>query len=50
MTIECGLRFLTDYLDGDKYFKVNYPQHNLIRSKCQLKLAKDMITILNYNK
>ncbi len=42
MTIECGLRFLTDYLDGDKYFKVSYPDHNLDRSKCQLKLALEM--------
>lgn len=42
MTIECGLRFLTDYLDGDKYFKVDYPEHNLDRSKCQLKLALEI--------
>ena len=44
MTIECGMRFLTDYLDGDKYFKTDYPDHNLVRSKCQLKLAKEMIS------
>ena len=43
MTIECGLRFLTDYINGDKYFKINYPQHNLDRARCQLALAKDMI-------
>ncbi|MBR2385200.1 MAG: phosphotransferase, partial [Clostridia bacterium] len=43
MTLECGVRFLTDYLDGDKYFKVNYPDHNLVRCRCQLALAKDMI-------
>lgn len=43
MTIECGMRFLTDYLDGDKYFKTNYPDHNLVRSMCQLKLGKEMI-------
>ena len=43
MTIECGVRFLTDYLDGDKYFKTNYPDHNLVRSRCQLKLGKEMI-------
>ena len=47
MTLECGVRFLTDYLDGDKYFKVNYPEHNLVRSKCQLKLAKEMIKSFN---
>lgn len=48
MTIECGLRFLTDYLDGDKYFKIDYPDHNLVRSKCQLKLGKEMMKLLEY--
>lgn len=48
MTVECGMRFLTDYLDGDKYFKVAYPDHNLVRSKCQLKLAEEMIKNLGY--
>jgi len=48
MTIECGVRFLTDYLDGDKYFKINYPEHNLVRSKCQLKLAKEMLKKLSF--
>ncbi len=43
MTIECGLRFLTDYLDGDVYFKTEYRAHNLVRARCQLALAKDMI-------
>lgn len=43
MTIECGLRFLTDYIDGDKYFKVCSDDHNLVRARCQLYLAKDMI-------
>ena len=43
MTIECGVRFLTDYLDGDKYFKTAYPEHNLDRARCQLTLAQDMI-------
>ena len=43
MSVECGMRFLTDYLDGDKYFKVDYAEHNLIRSKCQLQLAKNML-------
>lgn len=43
MTAECGARFLTDYLDGDRYFKINYPEHNLDRALCQLKLAQDMI-------
>lgn len=48
MTTECGLRFLTDYLNGDVYFKTAYPEHNLDRARCQLALAKDMI--LKYDK
>ena len=47
MTAECGARFLTDYLDGDKYFRVHYPDHNLVRAKCQLALAQDMLTKIN---
>lgn len=47
MTVECGLRFLTDYIDGDKYFKVDHDRHNLDRSRCQLALAKDMIARLD---
>jgi hypothetical protein len=43
MTVECGMRFLTDYIDGDKYFKTDYKEHNLDRARCQLALAKDMI-------
>jgi len=43
MTIECGLRFLTDYINGDTYFKTDYPTHNLVRARCQLALAQDMI-------
>ena len=43
MTAECGVRFLTDYLDGDNYFKIDYDTHNLDRAKCQLALAQDMI-------
>ena len=43
MTIECGLRFLTDYIDGDNYFKVDHPEHNLQRARCQLTLAQDMM-------
>lgn len=35
-----GLRFLTDYLNGDKYYKTTYPEHNLDRSKNQLKLIE----------
>jgi predicted dehydrogenase/Ser/Thr protein kinase RdoA (MazF antagonist) len=42
MTLECGMRFLTDYLDGDNYFKVNRDRHNLIRALNQFKLVKKM--------
>ena len=42
MTIECGMRFLTDYLEGDTYFKTKYPEHNLDRCRTQFKLVKDM--------
>lgn len=42
MTLELSARFLTDYLNGDIYFKTKYPDHNLVRTKCQLTLADDM--------
>ena len=42
MTLECGLRFLTDYLNGDIYFSIAYPEHNLIRARNQFKLVEDM--------
>ena len=42
MTLECGLRFLTDYLDGDHYFAIDYPEHNLDRARNQFKLVEDM--------
>ncbi len=41
MTLECGLRFLTDYLDGDHYFSVARPDHNLDRARTQFKLVAD---------
>ena len=44
LTCELATRFLADYLVGDKYFKVNGPEHNLIRTRCQIALAKDMQT------
>ena len=47
MTAECGARFLTDYLNGDVYFRTHYNEHNLIRARAQLKLAKDMIAHLD---
>lgn len=42
ITIELASRFLDDYITGDKYFKINYPEHNLVRTRCQLALAKDI--------
>ncbi len=42
MTIECGMRFLTDYLQGDTYFKTSRPGQNLDRTRTQLKLVYDM--------
>ena len=42
MTIECGMRFLTDYLQGDVYFKTNYPGHNLDRTRTQIELVRDL--------
>ena len=42
MTFECGMRFLADYLNGDTYFKTDYPTHNLVRAKNQFALVADM--------
>lgn len=42
LTVELAVRFLDDYIQGSPYFKINYPEHNLVRTKCQIALAKDM--------
>lgn len=42
MTLECGSRFLTDHLRGDRYFAVHRENHNLDRARTQLKLVEDM--------
>ena len=42
MTLECGMRFLTDYLEGDTYFKTAYPEHNLVRARTQFRLVDEM--------
>ena len=42
MTLECGVRFLTDYLVGDTYFRIHRPDHNLDRCRTQFKLVADM--------
>ena len=43
ITVELGVRFLDDYLTGDKYFRISSPDHNLVRARCQLALARDML-------
>ncbi|MBR4361012.1 MAG: aminoglycoside phosphotransferase family protein [Clostridia bacterium] len=43
MTVEVAVRFLTDYLNGDVYFRVARPDHNLIRTRNQIALAQDML-------
>ena len=42
MTIECGIRFLTDYLEGDHYFKISRPDQNLDRARTQFTLVQGM--------
>ena len=42
MTLECGIRFLTDYLDGDVYFRTHYEGHNLVRARNQFKLVYEI--------
>lgn len=42
MTIECGMRFLADYLAGDTYFATKYADHNLVRARTQIRLASEM--------
>ena len=42
MTCELAMRFLTDYIDGDLYFKVDSPEHNLVRAHAQMKLLEDI--------
>lgn len=44
ITMETGIRFLKDYLDGDIYFRTAYPDHNLVRARAQFALAADMKT------
>lgn len=46
MTYECGIRFLSDYLDGDVYFHTSYPEHNLVRARNQFKLVSDILGML----
>ncbi len=43
LTAELATRGLSDYILGDPYFNIGYPEHNLVRTRCQIALAKDMI-------
>jgi len=42
ITLECGIRFLTDYLDGDTYFKIKRPDHNLDRCRNQFAFVRSL--------
>ena len=42
MTLENGIRFLGDYLNGDVYYKTAYPEHNLVRSRAQFRLLEEL--------
>ncbi|MCR4874982.1 MAG: aminoglycoside phosphotransferase family protein, partial [Clostridia bacterium] len=42
MTFEIGMRFLGDYIDGDRYFKINEEDQNLVRARSQLKMVKEI--------
>jgi hypothetical protein len=42
LSFECGMRFLTDYLEGDHYFKIKHPQHNLDRARNQFAMVKSL--------
>ncbi|MDR2686847.1 MAG: aminoglycoside phosphotransferase family protein [Oscillospiraceae bacterium] len=46
MTYECGMRFLTDYLNGDKYFRIRRPDDNLARCRTQFALVEEMEALL----
>ena len=43
LAAELAVRFLDDYIQGSPYFKINYPEHNLVRARCQIALAQDML-------
>ncbi len=42
ITCELAMRFLTDYIQGDPYFKIRYPKHNLVRARAQMRLLEDV--------
>lgn len=46
LTTEVAVRFLTDYLSGDVYFRTKYPGHNLVRARAQMTLAQKYLEVL----
>jgi N-acetylhexosamine 1-kinase len=42
MTMELAMRFLTDYLEGDRYFRIAYPEHNRVRARAQMAFLADL--------
>ena len=42
ITCEIAMRFLDDYIDGDHYFKISYPEHNLVRARAQIQMVKSL--------
>lgn len=46
LTLEVAVRFLADYLAGDVYFRIAYPEHNLVRARAQLSLAQKLVEAL----
>jgi Ser/Thr protein kinase RdoA (MazF antagonist) len=49
ITYEQAVRFLDDYLAGDKYYKTNHPTHNLVRARAQIKLLQSMDELIKEN-
>lgn len=46
LTLEVAVRFLADYLSGDVYFRVKHPEHNLVRARAQLALARKLVAAM----
>lgn len=47
LAYEQAVRFVGDYIMGDPYYKIDYPEHNLVRTHCQVALAKDILKHLD---
>ena len=46
LTLEVAVRFLADYLAGDVYFRVKHPEHNLVRARAQLVMARKLVAAM----